>query len=85
MPDVTSTSVTTSVLKCPIILENGKKLTINVNNPKENITQAELENSSGEKGFVGTLINEQMINSGGYQALEADHAYYYTTSTITID
>lgn len=85
MPDLTSTTVTTSTLKVAIVLENTKKVNINIPDPVEGLTKAQLETPDNEKGFVGYIISESLINKGGYMATGSDDPYYYTTEKIIMD
>lgn len=85
MPDFTSTSVTTNVLKCPIILENGKKITYNIPDPKSGLTKNDLENESSNTGFLGYAINNNLILKDGYQPTGNEDPYYYTTEKIVFD
>lgn len=86
MPDLTSTTVTTSTLKVPILLENGKSITINVPDPINNLTKNDLALSSSEKGFAGYLVNENLIvTQDAVMAVEVGDPFYYNTEKIIFD
>lgn len=85
MPDLTSTTVTTNVLKCPIVLEDGSKITYNIPDPQSNLTKSDLTSSSASTGFIGYIINESLVLKDGYQAVGSEDPYYYTTEKIVFD
>lgn len=71
---------TSSVLKMIFSLETGNTITINVTNPKEQLTIADLE-----AGFAGTLVNENMLNVGGAQVVALKDAYYYNKEKTELE
>lgn len=67
-----------SVLKMPLVLQNGKKITINLSDPKQNVTQAQCQT------FTNHLIANNVISYGGYGVVSAEPAYLYNTNEIPI-
>lgn len=85
MPDVTATTVSTTVLKVPIILEDGSKITYNLSDPKDGLTKDDITDQTKTTGFAGTLVNDQLINKGGYRPEDVGEPYYYNTEKIVFD
>lgn len=85
MPDLTSTTVTTNVLKVKIELDNNKSITYNIQNPKTGLSKDDVENASKETGFAGYMVNENLIKNGSAMAVEVGDAYYYETQKIVFD
>lgn len=85
MPDVTSTTTTTNVLKCPLKLEDGSKLTITVPDPKSDLTKDMICEGTNATGFIGYILDENMINKDGVEAVGEETPYYYTTEKIIFD
>ncbi len=67
-----------SVLKMPIILENSKKITITLQDPKTNITQTEVST------FTNYVINNAIIRYNGYYPVSAEEGYIYNTNEIPL-
>ncbi len=85
MPDLTSTTVTTSVLKVPFTLEDGNKLTVNLPDPQPNLSKDDITGSTGDKNFAFYIVSENLISKDGIAATGVGEPYYYNTEKIVFD
>lgn len=86
MPELTSSTVETNVLKVKIILDDGKSVTYNIQNPVANLTKNDVANASDDQGFAGYIVSENLLNvDDGAQAVDVGDAYYYQTQKIIFD
>lgn len=85
MPDLTSTTVTTNVLKIPIKLYDGSKITYNLQDPKTGLSKNDLIDETKDTGFAGYVVSENLIDKNGLQGVETQDPYYYNTEKIIFD
>lgn len=70
----------TTVLRIPIVFEDSKKINFNFTDPKQNITQQDIDNW----GLYTITNNKLIVKNTNIEATSWEEGFFYTTNDIPL-